>query len=47
VETNVTAIAGGVEVAVPDPGTDDPPTLRIDGFAAFGGVAVGAKPIDG
>ena len=46
VESNVTAIAGGVEIAVPEPGADGPPTLRIDGFAAFGGVAVAAKPID-
>ena len=46
VESNVTAIAGGVEIAVPEHGADDSPTLRIDGFAAFGGVAVAAKPID-
>ena len=46
VESNVNAIAGGVDVAVPEPEAEDAPTLRIDGFAAFGGVAVGAKPID-
>ena len=46
VESNVTAIAGGVDVAVPEPEAEDAPTLRIDGFVAFGGVAVGAKPID-
>ena len=46
VESSVKAIAGGVNVAVPEPKAEDAPTLRIDGFAAFGGVAVGAKPID-
>lgn len=46
VESNVKAIAGGVNVAVRDVEAQNAPTLRIDGFAAFGGVAVGAKPID-
>lgn len=43
VESNVKAIAGGIEVGVPEPEADDAPTLRLDGFAAFGGIAVGAK----
>jgi hypothetical protein len=43
VESHVKAIAGGVQVDVPDPESDDAPTLRLDGFAAFGGIAVGAK----
>jgi hypothetical protein len=44
VESSVTAIGGGVKVDVPEPDADDAPTLRLDGFAAFGGIAVGAKP---
>ena len=43
VESNVKAIAGGIDVGVPEPEADDAPTLRLDGFAAFGGIAVGAK----
>jgi hypothetical protein len=41
-ETDLTAVAGGVDVRA---GTEDPdaPTLTLDGFALFGGVAVGAK----
>ncbi|HUF02504.1 MAG TPA: LiaF domain-containing protein [Gaiellaceae bacterium] len=44
VESNVKALAGGVDVKTI--GADDPgaPTLRIDGLAALGGIAVGAKP---
>jgi hypothetical protein len=44
VESNVTSLGGGVAVAVPEPDSPDAPTLRLDGFSAFGGVAVGAKP---
>jgi Cell wall-active antibiotics response 4TMS YvqF len=44
VESNVTSLAGGVAVDVPEPDSPDAPTLRLDGFSAFGGVAVGAKP---
>ena len=41
-ETDLTAVAGGVDVRA---GTEDPdaPTLTLDGFALFGGIAVGAK----
>jgi hypothetical protein len=46
VESKVKAIAGGVDVSAPEPVAENAPTLTIDGFAAFGGVAVGAKPID-
>jgi hypothetical protein len=46
VESRVRAIAGGVDVSAPDPVAENAPTLRIDGFAVLGGVAVGAKPID-
>lgn len=43
VESNVKAIMGGVDTRAI--GADDPdaPTLTLDGFAAFGGIAVGAK----
>jgi len=43
IESDVKALGGGVAVDVPDAESDDAPTLRIDGFSAFGGVAVGAK----
>jgi hypothetical protein len=46
VVSNVKSLGGGVAVGVPDPGSDDAPTLRLDGFAAFGGIAVGAKPAE-
>ena len=41
-ETDLTAVAGGVDVRA---GTENPdaPTLTLDGFALFGGIAVGAK----
>lgn len=46
VESSVKAIGGGV--AVPSlPETQDAPTLRLQGFAAFGGIAVTAKPSEG
>ncbi len=38
------SIGGGVAIGVPEPESDDAPTLTLDGFTAFGGVAVGAKP---
>jgi hypothetical protein len=43
VESNVSALGGGVSIGLPEPEADDAPTLRLDGFTAFGGVAVGAK----
>ena len=46
VESNVKAIGGGVAIDVPEPESDDAPTLTLDGFTAFGGVAVGAKPAE-
>jgi Cell wall-active antibiotics response 4TMS YvqF len=45
VESRVTSLAGGVAVDVPEPHTADAPTLRLDGFTMFGGVAVGAKSV--
>ncbi|MGH3135464.1 MAG: hypothetical protein ACRDPV_03070 [Gaiellaceae bacterium] len=43
VQSNLKAVAGGVDVRVPEPDDPDAPTLTLDGFATFGGVAVGAK----
>ena len=42
-ESDLQALAGGVDVR---PGPDDPdaPTLKIDGRALFGGIAIGARP---
>lgn len=44
VESSAKAITGGVAVQVPPVDTADPPTLTLDGFALFGGIAVGARP---
>jgi hypothetical protein len=44
IEADVKAIGGGVAVNAPEPGADGSPTLRLEGFSAFGGIAVGAKP---
>jgi hypothetical protein len=44
VESNVKSLGGGVAIGVPALESDDAPTLRLDGFTAFGGIAVGAKP---
>ena len=44
IESGITSWGGGGAIGVPDPDSDDAPTLRLDGFTAFGGVAVGAKP---
>jgi hypothetical protein len=41
-ESTVTAIAGGVDVREAAAASQDAPTLTIDGFALFGGIAVGA-----
>jgi Cell wall-active antibiotics response 4TMS YvqF len=45
VESEVRALGGGVAVDVPEPDADAP-VLRVTGFSAFGGVAVGAKPTE-
>jgi len=44
VEADVQTLGGGVAVDVPEPDDAEAPTLRISGFSAFGGIAVGAKP---
>jgi hypothetical protein len=43
VETDVRTLGGGVAVSVPEPEDANAPTLRITGFTAFGGIAVGVK----
>jgi len=43
VQSNLKALAGGVDVRVPEPDDPDAPMLTLDGLAAFGGVSVGAK----
>jgi len=44
-ESEVQSLAGGVAIGVPETEDPDAPTLRVTGFSAFGGVAVGAKPV--
>ena len=45
VVSNVRTLAGGVAVQVPEPTDPAAPTLTLDGFSAFGGIAVGAKEV--
>ena len=47
VESDVRSLGGGVAVQVPEPDDPEAPTLQLTGFTALGGIAVGAKPIDG
>jgi hypothetical protein len=44
VRSTMRAVAGGVDARAPEPEAAEPPTLTLDGFALFGGVAVTAKP---
>jgi hypothetical protein len=44
VEARVKTFGGGVAMKAAEPDSDHASTLRIDGFSAFGGIAVGAKP---
>jgi hypothetical protein len=44
VRSSMRAVAGGVDARAPEPEAADAPTLTLDGFAAFGGVEVTAKP---
>ena len=46
VVSNVHALGGGVEIAVPEPDDPEAPTLTLDGMTVLGGVAVGAKAAD-
>ena len=38
--------SGGVAIDAPDPGDPAAPMLTLDGFALFGGIAVGARAAD-
>jgi hypothetical protein len=42
IESSMTAFAGGVDVRGAEPDSSGP-TLEVDGFALFGGVAIGPK----
>ncbi len=44
VQSSVRAFSGGVDAPAPELEAADAPTLTLDGFALFGGVAVTAKP---
>jgi hypothetical protein len=44
VETDVRAVAGGVDVAGAESDDPDAPVLVVDGLAIMGGVAIGRKP---
>ncbi len=47
VESSMRAVAGGVDVHGKASESADAPTLTLDGFALFGGIAVGARgPLD-
>lgn len=46
VESDVKALAGGVDTRVVDADAADAPTLTIDGMAVFGGIAVGVPKAD-
>ena len=46
VESDVQSLSGGVAINAPEPEDADTPTLRLTGFSAFGGVAVGAKLVE-
>ena len=46
VESSARALSGGVAVNVPESDDPDAPTLTVEGFAAFGGIAVGARVAD-
>jgi hypothetical protein len=43
VVSNVKAIGGGVAIGAPEPDDPEAPMLTLDGFTAFGGIAIGAK----
>jgi len=43
IESSMTAFAGGVDVRGAEPDSSGP-VLKVDGFALFGGVAIGSKP---
>lgn len=46
VESSVRALAGGVDVRTPAQDDPEAPTLRVDGLAVLGGIAIGGKAAD-
>jgi hypothetical protein len=44
IDSDLQSLGGGVAINAPEPDDADAPTLRLTGFTAFGGVAVGAQP---
>lgn len=45
IKSNLTALGGGVAIGVPET-EEEAPTLTLDGFALFGGVAIGTRVAD-
>lgn len=43
IESNIHALMGGVDARASEPESPDAPTIRLEGLAVFGGIAVGAK----
>lgn len=43
IESSVRAVIGGVDTRGSESESPDAPTLTLDGFAVFGGIAVGAQ----
>jgi hypothetical protein len=43
IESNVTAVAGGVDTRAPAESDPDAPLLTLEGVALLGGIAVGAR----
>ena len=43
IESNLNALMGGVDARASEPSNPDAPTITLDGFALFGGIAVGAR----
>ena len=46
IESSMHALMGGVDVSALEPEDAAAPTLVLDGFALFGGIAVGARVAD-
>ena len=45
VRSTMQAVAGGVDARTVEPAAADAPTLTLEGFAAFGGISIGSKPV--
>jgi hypothetical protein len=46
IEADIRAVAGGYDVSGDDPDDPDAPTLRLEGRALCGGIAVSRKPLE-